>query len=413
MSLFEAIRLALSQIRVQKLKSVFTLMGVTIGVMFLVAVVAVVNGMSKYVEEDFAGKFLGINTFNLRRFPDIGGDVSEKTWREWKQRPVITVDDAQAVREGLPAQVRWAIQDARWVSPRSEYSKGGPQVMLEGVTEDYFAIKDLHVTAGRLFNTEEDTYGASVVVIGKTAADQLFPHLDPIGRELRVDGLPFTVIGLLEKQGSVFGLDLDRQIIGPFHSPLERSLRRSAGLYGVVVQAPSASGLIDAEDRARDVMRRRHKLHPSEPDNFVFETSESALSDWRVLKTFMVWGGLILPSVGLLVGAIVIMNIMLVAVAERTREIGIRKSLGARRRDIMAQFLVEAATLSLIGAGIGIALGLGLTQLVAALSPLPAAIAPWSIIVAVALGGGVGIVAGAYPASRASRLDPIVALRSE
>jgi putative ABC transport system permease protein len=171
--------------------------------------------------------------------------------------------------------------------------------------------------------------------------------------------------------------------------------------------------LIDAEDRARDVMRRRHKLHPSEPDNFVFETSESALSDWRVLKTFMVWGGLILPSVGLLVGAIVIMNIMLVAVAERTREIGIRKSLGARRRDIMAQFLVEAATLSLIGAGIGIALGLGLTQLVATLSPLPAAIAPWSIIVAVALGGGVGIVAGAYPASRASRLDPIVALRSE
>ena len=413
MSLFEAIRLALSQIRVQKLKSVFTLMGVTIGVMFLVAVVAVVNGMSKYVEDDFAGKFLGINTFNLRRFPDIGGDVSEKTWREWKQRPVITVDDAQAVREGLPPQVRWAIQDARWVSPRSEYSKGGPQVMLEGVTEDYFAIKDLRVTAGRIFNAEEDTYGASVVVIGKTAADQLFPHLDPIGRELRVDGLPFTVIGLLEKQGSVFGLDLDRQIIGPFHSPLEHALRRSAGLYGVVVQAPSASGLIDAEDRARDVMRRRHKLHPSEPDNFVFETSESALSDWRVLKTFMVWGGLILPSVGLVVGAIVIMNIMLVAVAERTREIGIRKSLGARRRDIMAQFLVEAATLSLIGAGIGIALGLGLTQLVATLSPLPAAIAPWSIIVAVALGGGVGIVAGAYPASRASRLDPIVALRSE
>jgi putative ABC transport system permease protein len=413
MPLFEAIRLALSTIRVQKLKSVFTLMGVTIGVMFLIAVVAVVNGMSRYVENDFAGKFLGINTFNLRRFPDIGGDVSEKTWREWKQRPVITVEDAQAVREALPTQVRWAIQDAHWVTPQSQYSRGGPQVMLEGVTEDYFAIKDLHVTEGRLFNAEEDMYGASVVVIGKTAADQLFPHLDPIGRELRIDGLPFTVVGLLEKQGSVFGLDLDRQIIGPFHSPAEHAMRKSSGLYGVVVQAPSASGLIDAEDRARDIMRRRHKLHPSQPDNFVFETSESALSDWRVLKTFMVWGGLILPSVGLVVGAIVIMNIMLVAVAERTREIGIRKSLGARRRDIMAQFLVEAATLSLIGAGIGIGLGIGLTQVVAAVSPLPAAIAPWSLIVAVALGGGVGIVAGAYPASRAAKLDPIVALRSE
>jgi putative ABC transport system permease protein len=413
MPLFEAIRLALSQIRVQKLKSVFTLMGVTIGVMFLIAVVSVVNGMSRYVEEDFAGKFLGINTFNLRRFPDVNDNVSEKTWREWQQRPVITIADADAVREVLPPTVRWAVQNARWVTPRSQYSRGGAQVLLEGVTEDYFAIKDLHVIEGRIFNAEEDTFGASVVVVGKTAADQLFPNLDPIGREIRIDGLPFTVVGLLEKQGSVFGLDLDRQIIGPFHSPLEHEMRKTSGLYGVVVQAPSAVGLIDAEDRARDVMRRRHKLHPSEPDNFVFETSESALSDWRVLKTFLVWGGLILPSVGLVVGAIVIMNIMLVAVAERTREIGIRKSLGARRRDIMAQFLVEAATLSLIGACIGIGLGIGLTQLVASLSPLPASIAPWSLIVAVAVGGGVGIVAGAYPASRAARLDPIVALRSE
>jgi putative ABC transport system permease protein len=414
MPLFEAIRLALSQIRVQKLKSVFTLMGVTIGVMFLIAVVAVVNGMSRYVEDDFAGKFLGINTFNLRRFPDFNsGDVSEKTWREWSHRPVITVEDAEAVREALPPGVRWAIQNARWVTPRSQYTRGGPQVIVEAVTEDYFAIKDLHVSAGRIFNDEEDTYGASVVVIGKTTADELFPSLDPIGRELRIDGLPFTVIGVLVKQGSFFGLDLDRQVIGPFRSPLERAIRVQAGLYGVVVQAPSAAALIDAEDRTRDVMRRRHKLHPEEPDNFVFETSESALGDWRVLKNFMFYGGLILPSVGLVVGAIVIMNIMLVAVAERTREIGIRKSLGARRRDIMAQFLVESATLSLIGAAIGIGLGIGLAQLVAAVSPLPASIAPWSLLVAVVLGAGVGIVAGAYPASRAARLDPIIALRAE
>jgi putative ABC transport system permease protein len=414
MPLFEAIRLALSQIRAQKLKSFFTLIGVTIGVMFLIGVVAVVNGMSRYVETDFAGKFLGVNTFNLRRFPDFNsGDVSEKTWREWQHRPVITVEDAEAVRDGLPRGIRWAIQNARWVTPRSQYSRGGPQVIVQAVTQDYFAIKDLHVSTGRIFNEEEDTYGASVVVVGKETAEELFPSLDPIGRELRIDGLPFSVIGVLEKQGSFFGLDLDRQIIGPFHSPLEHAFRRDAGLYGVVVQAPSAAALIDAEDRTRDVMRRRHKLHPEEPDNFVFETSESALGDWRVLKNFMFYGGLILPSVGLVVGAIVIMNIMLVAVAERTREIGIRKSLGARRRDIMAQFLIESATLSLIGAAIGIGLGIGLARLVAAVSPLPASIAPWSLLVAIALGGGVGIVAGAYPASRAARLDPIVALRAE
>jgi putative ABC transport system permease protein len=414
MPIFEAVRLALSQLRVQKLKSAFTLLGVTIGVMFLIAVVAVVNGMSKYVEQDFAGKFLGVNTFNLRRFPDFSsGDVSAATWHEWTHRPVITADDAYAVRDGLPAGVRWAIQNARWATPKSAYSRGGPQVMVEAVTEDYFAIKDLHVAQGRIFDAEEDAYGANVVVVGKDAAEQLFPHLNPLGRELKVDGLPFTVVGVLETQGTYFGLNLDRQILGPFRSPLEHAMRASRGLYGVVVQAPSGTALIDAEDRTRDVMRRRHKLHPGEPDNFVFETSQSALGDWQKLQEILVWGGLLLPSVGLVVGAIVIMNIMLVAVAERTREIGIRKSLGARRRDILAQFLVESATLSLIGAGIGIGLGIALARAVAAFSPLPAAVAPWSLGMAVVLGAGVGIVAGAYPASRAARLDPIVALRAE
>jgi putative ABC transport system permease protein len=179
------------------------------------------------------------------------------------------------------------------------------------------------------------------------------------------------------------------------------------------VQAPSEDALTDAEERAREVMRRRHKLRPSEPDDFVFETSASALSDWLQIKTFLFWGGLLLPSVGLIVGSILIMNIMLVSVTERTREIGIRKSLGARRSDILRQFLVEATTLSMLGAGVGIALGIVLSRLVATFSPLPATIAPWSLIAAVVVGAGVGIVSGVYPASRAARLDPIVALRAE
>jgi putative ABC transport system permease protein len=414
MSLFEAVRLAFAQIRVQKLKSAFTVVGVTIGVMFLIAVVAVVNGMSEYVERDFAGKFLGVNTFNLRRYPDVNtGDVSSETWKQWLQRPPVTVDDAYAVRDILPPGVRWAIQDARWSTPRSRFSRGGPQVMVESVTADYFAIKDLKVSSGRLFGPEEDTFGSSVVVIGLDVANQLFPRLDPVGRELQVDGIPFTVIGVLEKQGAFFGLSLDRQILGPFRSPLAQITRARASLYGIVVQAPSESALLDAEERVRDLMRRRHKLHPTVPDDFVFETSQSALGDWLQLKTFLVWGGLLLPSIGMVVGAIVIMNIMLVAVAERTREIGIRKSLGARRRDILAQFLVESATLSLIGAAVGIGLGVGLAYAVARLSPLPASVAPWSVGAAVILGAGVGIIAGAYPAGRAARLDPITALRSD
>jgi putative ABC transport system permease protein len=187
--------------------------------------------------------------------------------------------------------------------------------------------------------------------------------------------------------------------------------------HGVVdalkVQVTSSQELADAMEQVRQVMRGRHKLRPSQPDNFSIETSESALAFWSQLKSKLVLAGVALPAFGLVVGAIVIMNIMLVAVAERTREIGIRKSLGARRRDIMAQFLVESATLSTVGAMLGIALGVLLSQAIAAFSPLPASVAPWSIVAGTFLGAGVGIVAGMYPASRASRLDPIVALRQE
>jgi putative ABC transport system permease protein len=410
----DAVRLALSQIRVQKLKSVFTLLGVTVGVMFLIAVVSVVNGMARYVEQDFAGKFLGVNTFNLRRYPDINvGDVSEAEWRSWQERPKITAEDADAVRAVLPPGTRWAMHDIRWYTPRSTFSRGGAQQLVQAVTSDFFVMKDLKVTHGRLFSPEEDARGTPVVVIGEETARQFFPHLDPLGRELHIDGLPYTVIGVLEKQGTVFGISLDRQVFGPFNSPLSRANNARNGLYGVVVQGSSVGVLQDAEERAREVMRRRHKLHPAQPDDFVFETSDSALASWLQLKQFLFWGGLLLPSFGLVVGAIVIMNIMLVSVTERTREIGIRKSLGARRPDILGQFLVESTTLSVVGAAVGIGLGVGLARLVAAVSPLPASVSPWSLFAGIGVGAGVGIVAGVYPASRAARLDPIVALRTE
>jgi len=414
MPLFEAIRLALAQIRAQKLKSFFTLLGVTIGVMFLIAVVSIVQGMGNYVENAFAGKFLGVNTFNLRKYPDFNvGDVTEAEWRSWQRRPPITVEDADAVRKGLPSGARWAIDDVKWINVQSRYVNGGPQVLAHAATPQYFAIKDLVITSGRTFNEIEDQLGTPVVVIGSEVADMYFPNLDPLGKELKVGGLPFRVIGVLEKQGTVFGLPLDRQIIAPFHSAMSRFTGARRGLYGVIVQAPNPAAMADVQESVREVMRRRHQLRPEQADDFVLESSASALSAWDKIKSFLVAAGVFLPAIGLVVGAMVIMNIMLVAVAERTREIGIRKSLGARRRDIMAQFLVEATTLSIFGAVIGIGLGIGLSKLIAAISPLPAAIALWSIVVAVLVGGGVGIVAGIYPASRASKLDPIIALRAD
>jgi putative ABC transport system permease protein len=193
-----------------------------------------------------------------------------------------------------------------------------------------------------------------------------------------------------------------------------RRLSNRRGVIGAVrFLAPSPDAMTGVQERVRQVMRSRHKLRPAQPDDFVMQTSESALAFFNKLKGYLVIAGIALPAIGLVVGSIVIMNIMLVAVAERTREIGVRKSLGARRRDILSQFLIESATLSTMGAALGIALGFGLAQLIATLSPLPTSVAPWSIAVAVILGAGVGVVAGVYPASRAARLDPITALRQE
>jgi putative ABC transport system permease protein len=410
----EAVRLALGQIRVQKLKSFFTLLGVTIGVMFLIAVVSIVQGMSNYVENDFAAKFLGVNTGTLRQFPDFNaGNVTEAQWRAWQRRPKITIEDAFAVRDALPPGARWAVDDMRWINVTSKYTNGGPQVLGHASTPQIFTIKDLKIVQGRAFSEEEETLGLPVVVIGQEVQQFYFPNIDPIGRELKVGGLPFRVIGVLDKQGTVVGVPLDRVVYAPLSSPMQRYTGARIALAGVTVQAPNSAQMDELTETVREVMRKRHKLHPSQEDDFVVETSASALGAWETIKKFLVLAGLVLPAIGLVVGAIVIMNIMLVAVAERTREIGIRKSLGARRRDIMAQFLVEAATLSTLGAMVGIGLGFGLSALIKSLTPLPSSVAAWSIAVAIVLGAGVGILAGIYPASRASRLDPIVALRAE
>ena len=413
MPLFEAVRLALSQLRVQKLKSFFTLLGVTISVMFLIAVVSIVEGMNKYVEQDFAAKFLGVNTFNVRRFPNVNTDVTEAEWRAWQRRPMLTPEDGFAIRDVLPPEASWALHDTRWRDASSLYRKGGAQVLAQSVTPDFYRIKDLVIAKGRAHNELDEQVGANVIVIGTEIASFYFPDLDPIGRELKIDKFPFRVIGVLEKQGSVFGLNLDRQILAPFGSRMAVITRAKTNLGAVVVQAPNTAAIENTKEIVRELMRRRHRLRPGQPDDFVFESSESALASWQSIRKFLVLAGMVLPAIGLVVGAIVIMNIMLVAVAERTREIGIRKSLGARRRDILSQFLVESATLSTVGAMIGIALGLLGAKIIDLNTPLPAAVAPWSLVVATLLGTVVGIVSGVYPARRASLLDPIEALRQE
>ena len=414
MHYFEAIRLALDTIRVQKLKSFFTMLGVCIGVTFLITVVSIVNGMGKYMEDELVGKLIALNSFELRNRPNITlGDVSREQWQEYNRRPRIIEADVQPVVDALPPDAYWAMYSNSGLSVESSFSKPR-RADATAIDGQYFEIKKLDVTEGRRFSLDELTNGKSVVILGPDLVKRLFPTVDPIDRQVKLGGKMYTVIGVGESLGSAFGMSFDNYIYAPFRSPVHRLMNKEAhAIDGIIVQVPTSEALIGAEERVREVMRGRHQLHGWQKDNFTLETSDTALEFWNKIKKYLELAGVALPAIGLVVGAIVIMNIMLVAVAERTHEIGIRKALGAKRRDIMIQFLIEATTLSTFGAALGIALGAGLAQVIRLTTPMPTYVAPWSIAVGVLIGAGVGIISGVYPASRASLLDPVAALRQE
>ena len=414
MPFIEAIRLALQQIWVQKLKSFFTLLGVMIGVTFLIAVVSIVGGMSRYMTDQVVGKIMAVNSFELRSRPNINlGDHSEERRRELRRRQFIRESDVAPVAAALPVGVRYAVVSQYNLTAQSRYVSKPKQVLTYTVSDDYFGIKRMEPVRGRLFSPQEYEHGMTVIVIGHDVADFFFPALDPIGRELTVRGIPYQVVGVMEKQGSAFGISFDKFIVAPHKSPLNRYVNMHGVIDAIMIQTESREGMLGAMEEVRQVMRARHALRPNQADDFELETSDSALEFWSKIKRYLVIAGVALPAIGLVVGAIVIMNIMLVAVAERTREIGIRKSLGARRRDIMSQFLVESATLSTLGAALGVATGFAFAKLISVFTPLPAAVELWSVLLGISIGAGVGIIAGVYPASRASRLDPITALRAE
>jgi putative ABC transport system permease protein len=413
MSFFQAVVIAFETIRVQKLKSFFTVIGVTIGVTFLIAVVSIVGGMSRYMQDDLVGKLFAINSFNLRRQPNLQlGDVTAEEQRSWRRRRDIKDSDVQPVAAALAPEDLWATESTSGLDVESQYAKPR-RTQISTVSNDWFAIKKMSVDKGRLIAPQEYQLGTPVVVIGKDVADHFFPNLEPVGRVLRIQSIPYTVVGVAETQGSVFGQSMDKFVIAPEKSAMNRWVNPHGVIQQMIIQGANEVGMRSAMEAARAVMRGRHHLHPSQPDDFALETSDSALEFWNKLKGYLEIAGVALPTVGLVVGAIVIMNIMLVAVAERTHEIGIRKALGARRIDILRQFLIESATLSTVGAMMGIAAGIGLAKFISIVTPLPAAVELWSIVVGVLVGAGVGIVAGVYPASRAALLDPIAALRYE
>jgi putative ABC transport system permease protein len=394
MGIREAIRIALANIRTNKLRAFFTVLGTVVGVTFLIAVITLLKGMDAYMQEEFAGRIFGQNTVLVRRIPELQGPSTEDTWREWQRRPRFRQGDAEwlAANMRTPGRLSYSFdQDARVGDGKGREVQG---VNVIGASENFFAIRNLDFQAGRPFSRNEAQRGVPVAILGVDVANELFEGRPVVGQTVRIGNFPYRVIGLLEKQGSMFGMSMDRMAITPVRSPVN----------GGVFQQP---------DVVEDISRTLRRLRPSEENNFSVETAKGALGFWEKISSFMLTVLPLLVSVSLLVGAVVIMNIMLVSVSERTREIGIRKSLGARRRDILLQFLIESSTLSGVGAVAGIGLGIGMASLISAVSPLPARVSGGAIVLALALGVGVGLAAGVYPAWRASRLDPIVALRAD
>ncbi len=413
MRLLEAMAMAFRTIRAQKLKSFFSLIGVLIGVTFLIAVVSIVQGMNRYMVERFANTLVGANTFELRQRPSIvTGNVTDDVWLEWRRRPRISYADADYVRDRLetPATSAKFCEDRVSVHYEGRTAK---DIHLVGTEAAYFEIRNYEIIAGRAFTAQEVRTALAVLVVGHELAEKLLPGIDPVGKTVRIGGLPYRIIGVVAKQGTLFGISLDKFAVMPFNAPGRRLICPINILDALIVRTDDPASMQRAMGEAEAVMRSRRGLKPWQGNNFAFQTAEGALGTWEKISRilFLALPGLV--AISLVVGGIVIMNIMLMAVSERTREIGIRKALGARRRDILAQFVVESATLSAAGALLGIGFGLVLAFVVKALTPLPAAVAPWSVVVGMVLGIGVGIAAGVYPASRASRLDPIVALRAE
>jgi putative ABC transport system permease protein len=403
----ESATIALQAIWANKLRSFLTVLGNIVAVTSIIAVVSLIQGMNAYVTDTIVSG-VGADNFMIQRMPVVRTEADEERVRN---NPRITLKDAVAVRRYSDnvGAVAAQSQSAASVSYLNQTVEG---VQVRGVTRDYIYFSTFDVERGRLVSPAEVEASRPVTVLGWEVADKVFGPVDPIDKMVKIGPLHYRVVGISKKKGSAFGNSQDNFAVIPFGTFRKMFGSRPFGLQLLV--RPKTPDLVRAAmDDATVAMRIERRLRPSEPDNFGMFSSDTLLGIYQTATTgiFAILVGVV--SLSLVVGGIVIMNIMLMVVSERTREIGLRKALGARRRDIMYQILTESVTLSTFGGLVGIMLGFGLAQIISRLTPLPAAVQLWSVVIGIGITALVGLFFGLYPAMRASRLDPIEALRKE
>ncbi|MGH7277623.1 MAG: ABC transporter permease [Candidatus Rokuibacteriota bacterium] len=410
MTVWQSARIALRALRVNKLRSALTMLGIIIGVGAVIAMVAVGAGAQARVAEQIQS--LGSNLIIVVSGSSRSGSVRLGQGT----RPVITEDDAAAIQREIPA-VQTAAPSSRG-TVQVVYGNLNWSTTVHGVTAEYLEARDWLVISGRPITVEDHEGGTKVVLLGQTTAYNLFGDADPVGQSIRVRSVPFTVIGVLDRKGqSSWGQDQDDVLLIPLSTAKRRVLGVSRGnarsVGSISVKIWPGEDMAEAEAQMRGLLRQRHRLQPLEEDDFRLRNLSEMLQTQEESSRVMTYLLAAIASVSLLVGGIGIMNIMLVSVTERTREIGLRMAVGARGRDILTQFLVEAITLSLIGGVVGVALGLGGSHAISYFAEWRTLVAPGAVALAFGFSAAIGIFFGFYPARKAARLDPIEALRFE
>jgi putative ABC transport system permease protein len=407
MEFVEAIKIALQSLWANKLRSVLTLLGVVIGVASVIAVVTLVNGANTFVSTKFTS--YGADVFTVSRMPSL--IFNSEDYERFQRRKNILFSDYEYVRDTCKSCVGIGSQQST-VAKVVRGTQSITDCQIRGYTWQMPSLQNLNITQGRDFTETDEEHASHVAIIGTDVQDNLFPGVDPIGQELRVDGVPYTVIGVSEKQGSTFGQSQDNWVGVPL--PAFQKSYGTAKTLTIYVKAGSAGERLEqTADEVRVLMRAKRHDASGGQQSFELDTNNTLVGFFATVTASFgaVAGGVALIS--LIVGGIVIMNIMLVSVTERTREIGIRKALGAKRRDILLQFLVESATMALVGGAFGVLGGIGLAQIVTLVIGFPSTVAVWSVVVGLLMATSTGVFFGVYPARKAAALDPIVALRAD